>query len=97
MTSYCTSGRDVATVLDRDVSALSDSKLHNENRELLSSVREFTEREYWESQENVSVPELAEERRRSACEDLACDWEDYVCDSAVNYEVRTNADRLRED
>jgi hypothetical protein len=31
--------------------------------------------------------ELAEEYRRSACEDLTCDWEDYVCDSAVMQEV----------
>jgi hypothetical protein len=33
------------------------------------------------------VLELAEEYRRLACEDLECDQEDYVCDSAVIQEV----------
>jgi hypothetical protein len=83
---------DVATVLDRDVSALSDSKLHNENRELLSSVRVFTETEFPESiRERVLESGTSETAGRS--EQVSSEWkntrvemkirsglwEDFVC------------------
>jgi hypothetical protein len=45
---------DVAKILDRDVSALSDSKLHNKNRELLNSVLESGTSETAGRSEHVS-------------------------------------------